>query len=48
MTIKILNDDLPGTFQFEKRAYFVKESCGEAEIIIFREYGADGDVEVIT
>ena len=46
MTIKILNDDLPGTFQFEKRAYFVKESCGKAEIIVFRECGADGDVEV--
>ena len=46
MTIKILNDDLPGTFQFEKRVYFVKESCGEAEIVIFRECGADGDVEV--
>ena len=48
MTIKILNDDLPGTFQFEKRAYFVKESCGKAEIVVFRECGADGDVEVST
>ena len=48
MTIKILNDDLPGTFQFEKRAYFVKESCGKAEIIVIREIGADGDVEVGT
>ena len=46
MTIKILNDDLPGTFQFEKRNYFVKESCGDAEVAIFRECGADGDVEV--
>ena len=46
MTIKILNDDLPGTFQFERRAYFVKESCGEAEIVIIREFGADGNVEV--
>ena len=48
MTIKILNDDLPGTFQFEKRAYFVKESCGKAEIVVFRECGADGDVKVST
>ena len=30
MTVIILNDDEPGTFSFDKRGYFVKESCGTA------------------
>ena len=46
MTIVILNDDEPGTFGFDKRGHFVKESCGDAIITVFREDGADGDIEV--
>ena len=46
MTIRILNDDMPGVFQFDKRGYFVRESCGEALLIIQREDGADGDIEL--
>ena len=42
---RILNDDFPGVFSFEKRGYFVKESCGHVAIVIVRENGADGDVE---
>ena len=41
---RILNDDMPGTFEFEQRGYFVKESCGEAVLTILRENGADGEV----
>ena len=36
----------PGTLQFEKRGYLVKESCGEAEIAVLRQNGADGAVAV--
>jgi solute carrier family 8 (sodium/calcium exchanger) len=36
----------PGTLQFEKRGYLVKESCGDAEIAILRQNGADGAVAV--
>ena len=43
---RILNDDLPGTFEFDKRGYFVKESCGEVVIVIIRNNGTDGDVRV--
>jgi len=46
MEIMILNDDEPGTFQFEKRGHLVKESCGDALISVVRQNGADGDVEV--
>ena len=46
MTIRILNDDMPGTFQFDKRGYFVKESVGETMLIIQIEDGADGNVEL--
>ena len=46
MTIKILNDDMPGKFEFDKRGYIVRESCGETMLIILREDGADGDVEL--
>ena len=35
---------MPGTFEFEQRGYFVKESCGEAVLTILRENGADGEV----
>jgi len=46
MEITILNDDEPGTFQFEKRGHLVKESCGDAVISVVRQNGADGDVDV--
>ena len=46
MEIAILNDDDPGTFKFEKRGHFVKESCGTAVVTVFRENGADGRVGV--
>ena len=36
----------PGTFQFEKRGYLVKESIGKAQLSITRHSGADGDVTV--
>ena len=41
MTVIILNDDEPGTFSFDKRGYFVKESCGTAVFTVYREDGAD-------
>ena len=46
LEFRILNDDFPGVFSFEKRGYFVKESCGHVAIVIVRENGADGDVQV--
>merc|ERR550525_575262 len=46
MEIKILNDDEPGTFQFERRGHLVKESCGEALLSVLRENGTDGDLKV--
>merc|ERR1711994_121070 len=46
MEIKILNDDEPGTFQFERRGHLVKESCGEALLSVLRGNGADGDLKV--
>ena len=36
----------PGTIQFEKRGILVKESCGEAEISVVRQNGADGEISV--
>ena len=44
MQITILDDDEPGTFQFEKRGHVVKESAGAARLSIVRQGGADGDV----
>merc|ERR1719507_2292491 len=46
MEITILNDDEPGTITFEKRGYLVKESCGEAEIAVLRQNGADGEISI--
>jgi len=46
MEITILNDDEPGTFQFEKRGHLVKESIGRAQLSVIRQNGADGDVAV--
>ena len=36
----------PGTLQFEKRGHLVKESCGDADISIVRQNGADGEISV--
>lgn len=36
----------PGTLQFEKRGILVKESCGDADISIVRQNGADGTISV--
>ena len=36
----------PGTLQFEKRGYLVKESCGNAELGVLRQNGADGIISV--
>jgi len=46
MEITILNDDEPGTFQFEKRGHLVKESCGNALLSVIRQNGADGQVDI--
>jgi len=46
MEIKILNDDEPGTFQFDKRGHLVKESCGDARLSVTRTNGADGDISL--
>ena len=46
MRILVVNDDEPGTFTFDKRSLYVKESCGAAVISVLRENGADGTVEV--
>merc|ERR1719510_1684362 len=46
MEITILNDDEPGTLQIEKRGYLVKESCGDAEVSVVRQNGADGNISV--
>jgi solute carrier family 8 (sodium/calcium exchanger) len=36
----------PGTILFEKRGYLVKESCGDAEVSVVRQNGADGEISV--
>jgi solute carrier family 8 (sodium/calcium exchanger) len=36
----------PGTIQFGRRGLLVKESCGDAEIAVERQNGADGEVSV--
>lgn len=36
----------PGTIQFEKRGILVKESCGEAEVSVVRQNGADGEISI--
>lgn len=36
----------PGSLSFEKRGYLVKESCGNAEISVLRQNGADGEISV--
>ncbi|XP_050391530.1 sodium/calcium exchanger 1 [Patella vulgata] len=44
--ITILNDDEPGTFEFEKPSYVFKESIGLACVPVIRSHGADGRVVV--
>ena len=44
--IIVLNDDEPGTFSFDKHGIYVKESCGEVMVTVYRENGADGTVQV--
>ncbi|XP_052770198.1 sodium/calcium exchanger 2-like isoform X2 [Mya arenaria] len=44
--VTILNDDSPGTIQFEKPSYLFKESCGTARIPVQRVDGADGELRV--
>ena len=46
VTIFLLHFSEPGTIQFEKRGILVKESCGEADISIIRQNGADGSISV--
>uniref|UniRef100_A0A8D8M8W6 Sodium/calcium exchanger 3 n=1 Tax=Cacopsylla melanoneura TaxID=428564 RepID=A0A8D8M8W6_9HEMI len=46
MEVTIIDDDDPGTIQFEKRGYLVKESSGVVAIPILRTSGSDGDVSV--
>ena len=36
----------PGTILFEKRGILVKESCGDADISVIRQNGADGLISV--
>ena len=44
MQITILDDDEPGTFQFDRKGHVVKESAGAANLSISRQGGADGEV----
>ena len=46
VTIFLLHFPEPGTIQFEKRGILVKESCGDAEISVIRQNGADGKISV--
>ena len=46
LQVTILNDDYPGTLQFDNPGYLVKESCGNAEIGVVRQNGADGKISV--
>jgi len=46
MQITIINDDEPGTVEFTKPSYLVKESVGTAQMPLQRFSGADGIVEV--
>lgn len=47
MQITIINDDEPGTVEFTKPSYLVKESVGVAQLPLQRFSGADGVVEVV-
>ncbi|XP_071105716.1 sodium/calcium exchanger 3-like isoform X1 [Haliotis cracherodii] len=44
--VTIVNDDEPGKFEFSKPSYIVKEGCGQAQVVVKRVNGADGEVAV--
>ncbi|CAF1245693.1 unnamed protein product [Didymodactylos carnosus] len=44
--VTIINDDEPGTFDFEHQASLVKESATKAELKVIRSNGADGRVTI--
>lgn len=44
--VTIVNDDDPGTFEFNEPSFIVKESQGFAELPVKRSNGCDGKVEV--
>jgi len=44
--VTIINDDEPGTLEFNKPSHIMKESCGQAQIEVERTNGADGKIEV--
>ncbi|XP_052783919.1 sodium/calcium exchanger 1-like isoform X2 [Mya arenaria] len=44
--ITIINDDEPGTFEFTKPSYVVREGTGKAQLFVNRVNGADGVVHV--
>ncbi|XP_072167708.1 sodium/calcium exchanger Calx-like [Diadema setosum] len=44
--VTIINDDEPGTLEFTKTSYIVKESIGSAVLPVIRNQGSDGKIEV--
>jgi solute carrier family 8 (sodium/calcium exchanger) len=44
--VTIINDDDPGTFEFDPVQLVVAESCGFAEISVARKRGSDGTVKI--
>lgn len=44
--VVILNDDEPGTVEFEKPSFLFKESCGVARVPVKRVNGADGELRL--
>ncbi|XP_067671459.1 sodium/calcium exchanger 2-like [Haliotis asinina] len=44
--VTIVNDDEPGKFEFSKPSFIVKEGCGQAQLVVKRVNGADGEVAV--
>lgn len=44
--VTIINDDEPGTLEFTKTSFIVKESIGSAILPVIRNQGSDGRIEV--
>ncbi|XP_053392824.1 sodium/calcium exchanger 2-like isoform X2 [Mercenaria mercenaria] len=44
--VVILNDDEPGTVEFDKPSFLFKESCGVARVPVKRVNGADGELKL--
>eukprot|EP00057_Strongylocentrotus_purpuratus_P018304 XP_011672778.1 PREDICTED: sodium/calcium exchanger 3 isoform X3 [Strongylocentrotus purpuratus] len=44
--VTIINDDEPGTLEFTKTSFIVKESIGSAVLPVIRNTGSDGRIEV--